>query len=232
MTTRAATAAETADKILAATKQLFTENTIAEITLAAIAQRSNVTVQTILRRFGDKDTVFAEAISRLGDGSAQRGQRNRMVDDLLTNPLSTMKRTSAGAEDAGEESSTPAISQVPSRVEYHRRWCEKAAATLGLAGATGRCAQLIAICDVDVGNTAHPAGLPYQLSPREMTDLIRQVKAINDRLTRPGALPLPDQRTVVGAAPRPKSICGRCPGVVMRGSDYRCYRLRTRRRPR
>ena len=52
MTTRAATAAETADKILAATKQLFTENTIAEITLAAIAQRSDVTVQTILRRFG------------------------------------------------------------------------------------------------------------------------------------------------------------------------------------
>lgn len=43
MTTRAATAAETADKILAATKQLFTENTIAEITLAAIAQRSGVT---------------------------------------------------------------------------------------------------------------------------------------------------------------------------------------------
>ena len=45
MTTRAAAAAETADKILVATKQLFNENTIAEITLAAIAQRSGVTVQ-------------------------------------------------------------------------------------------------------------------------------------------------------------------------------------------
>lgn len=80
MTTRAATAAETADKILAATKQLFTENTIAEITLAAIAQRSGVTVQTILRRFGDKDTVFAEAISgSVTRSSPSAARRNRMT---------------------------------------------------------------------------------------------------------------------------------------------------------
>ena len=66
MTTRAAAAAETAEKILDAATHLFAENVIAEITLADIAERSGVTVQTILRRFGDKDGVFAEAISRLG----------------------------------------------------------------------------------------------------------------------------------------------------------------------
>jgi AcrR family transcriptional regulator len=156
MTTRAATAAETADKILAATKQLFTENTIAEITLAAIAQRSNVTVQTILRRFGDKDTVFAEAISRLGDEIlAQRGQaKPNDIDDLLTNLVEHYETHGRLVlKMLGEESSTPAIQQVlVSGREYHRRWCEKIfAATLGpLAGAERdrRCAQLIAICDV------------------------------------------------------------------------------------
>lgn len=156
MTTRAATAAETVDKILAATKQLFTENTIAEITLAAIAQRSGVTVQTILRRFGDKDTVFAEAISRLGDEIlAQRGQaKPNDIDDLLTNLVEHYETHGRLVlKMLGEESSTPAIQQVlVSGREYHRRWCEKVfAATLGpLAGAERdrRCAQLIAICDV------------------------------------------------------------------------------------
>src|SRR6478752_345299 len=62
MTTRAAATAQTAEKILDATKHLFAENVIAEITLADIAERSGLTVQTILRRFGDKDAVFAEAL--------------------------------------------------------------------------------------------------------------------------------------------------------------------------
>ena len=141
MTTRAATAAETADKILAATKQLFTENTFAEITLAAIAQRSGVTVQTILRRFGDKDTVFAEAISRLGDQIlAQRGQaKPNDLDDLLANLVEHYETHGRLVlKMLGEESSTPAIQQVlVSGREYHRRWCERVfAATLApLTGA-------------------------------------------------------------------------------------------------
>ena len=87
MTARAAAAAETADKIIAATQQLFTAHLIAEITLADIAQCSGVTVQTILRRFGDKDTVFAEAISKLGtDIVSQRGEAiPNDLDDLLEN---------------------------------------------------------------------------------------------------------------------------------------------------
>ncbi|MDT5309345.1 MAG: hypothetical protein QOE48_5047, partial [Mycobacterium sp.] len=54
MTTRAAAAAQTADRIVNATKKLFAEKAIADITLADIADRAGVTVQTILRRFGDK----------------------------------------------------------------------------------------------------------------------------------------------------------------------------------
>ena len=46
MAARAAAAAETADNILAATKHLLADGPAADITLADIAARSGVTVQT------------------------------------------------------------------------------------------------------------------------------------------------------------------------------------------
>ena len=51
MTTRAAAAAQTAEKILAAANTFSLRTLIAEIALAGLTQRSGVTVQTILRRF-------------------------------------------------------------------------------------------------------------------------------------------------------------------------------------
>jgi AcrR family transcriptional regulator len=156
MTARAAAAAETADKILAATRQLFTEHLIAEITLTDIAQRSGVTVQTILRRFGDKDTVFAEAISRLGaDVLSQRGEAiPNDLDDLVENLIEhyeTLGRLVL--KMLAEEITTPAIHPaLASARDYHRRWCETVfAATLEpltRAERKRRLAQLIAICDL------------------------------------------------------------------------------------
>jgi AcrR family transcriptional regulator len=156
MITRAAAAAETVEKILDATKHLFTENVIAEITLADIAERSDVTVQTILRRFGDKDGVFAELISRLGAGILS--QRGRVVsndlDDLLANLVKHYETHGRLVlKMLAEELTTPAIQPtLASGRRYHRRWCETVfAATLeSLTGPDQdrRRAQLIAICDV------------------------------------------------------------------------------------
>jgi len=156
MTARAAAAAETADKIIAATQQLFTAHLIAEITLADIAQRSGVTVQTILRRFGDKDTVFAEAISRLGtDIVTQRGRAiPNELDDLVENLVEHYETHGRLLlKMLAEEITTPAIQSVlASGRDYHRRWCETVfAATLEpLTGPERkrRLAQLIAICDL------------------------------------------------------------------------------------
>jgi len=156
MTARAAAAAETADKIIAATQHLFCEHLIAEITLADIAQRSGVTVQTILRRFGDKDAVFAEAISRLGtDIVSQRGQAiPNDLDDILENLIEHYETHGRLVlKMLAEEATTPAIQSVlASGRDYHRRWCETVfAATLEpLTGADRkrRLAQLIAICDL------------------------------------------------------------------------------------
>jgi AcrR family transcriptional regulator len=156
MTTRATAAAQTAEKILVATKHLFAQNVIAEITLADIAKHSGVTVQTIVRRFGDKDGVFAEAISRLG--TEILSQRGRVISDDLDGLLANLvehyeTHGRLVLKMLAEELTTPAIQ--PALVfgrRYHRRWCETvfAASLEPLAGADKerRCAQLIAICDV------------------------------------------------------------------------------------
>jgi len=59
MTARAVSTARTATAILQAAWELFADRPFAEITLADIADRSGVRTQTVLRRFGDKDAVFA-----------------------------------------------------------------------------------------------------------------------------------------------------------------------------
>ena len=156
MTTRAVAAAETAEKILDAAEHLFAENVIAEITLADIAERSGVTVQTILRRFGDKDGVFAEAISRLGaEILSQRGRAiSNDLDDLLANLVEHYEtHARLVLKMLAEELITPAIQPALAfGRRYHQRWCETVfAATLEpLTGADKerRRAQLIAICDV------------------------------------------------------------------------------------
>ena len=188
MTTRATATAQTAEKILDATKHLFAETVIAEITLADIAEHSGVTVQTILRRFGDKDAVFAEAISRLGtEILSQRGQAiSNDLDDLLATLVEHYERHGRLVlKMLAEELMTPAIQ--PALIfgrRYHRRWCETVfAATLEpLTGADKerRCAQLIAICDVRTWEVLRiRAGLSRQQSQaalREMLEpLIKEV---------------------------------------------------------
>ena len=62
MTNRAAAAAATRDKILRATLELATEKLTVEIVLADVAQRSGVTVQTVLRHFGTRAGLFDAAV--------------------------------------------------------------------------------------------------------------------------------------------------------------------------
>lgn len=156
MTARAAAAAETADNILAATKQLLADAAAADITLADIAARSGVTVQTILRRFGDKNAVFAEAIAHYGaEIRAHRGQAvPNDLDDLLANLVEHYEEYGRlVVKLLGEAAGLPAIrAGVEAGRDYHRHWCETVfAATLdALSGIqrARRLAQLVAICDV------------------------------------------------------------------------------------
>ena len=86
MTARAASAAQTATAILDASWELFEDSVIADITLADIAAHSGVTTQTVLRRFGDKEAVFAAMFDKLGTEVVARREQAQpnMVDDIVT----------------------------------------------------------------------------------------------------------------------------------------------------
>ena len=68
MVARAASAAATADSILDAVVASFWEDPSADISLERVARRAGVTVQTILRRFGNRQQLLAAA----GDREAAR----------------------------------------------------------------------------------------------------------------------------------------------------------------
>jgi AcrR family transcriptional regulator len=156
MTSRAESAERTAREILCATRELFTTKAVADITLADIAALAGVTVQTVLRRFGDKDSLFAAAITHF-TAEVEAGRGQAMPDD----PDDIAAVLCAHYEDYGpmtvkllaEELTTPAARDaVTVGRRYHRAWCETVfAGTLARVSGTEhgrRLAQLMAICDL------------------------------------------------------------------------------------
>src|SRR5215471_5796170 len=74
MVARAEAAAATGERILDATIKLFWELPTVEISLDEVARRAGVTVQTVIRRFGGRDGLFAAAAER--EDERVRSQRN------------------------------------------------------------------------------------------------------------------------------------------------------------
>lgn len=60
MVERAQAAEATAERILAAAEQVFGGQPYDQASLREVADRSGVTVQTVMRRFGSKDALFVE----------------------------------------------------------------------------------------------------------------------------------------------------------------------------
>lgn len=63
MSRRSAQAEQTADRIVAATEALVAGGPLSDVTLAAIAERAEVTVQTVLRHMGSREGCL-EAVGR------------------------------------------------------------------------------------------------------------------------------------------------------------------------
>jgi AcrR family transcriptional regulator len=157
MTARATSAANTATAVLDATWKLFDEKPLADITLAEIAARSEVTTQTVLRRFGDKDGVFTAMFDRWADEVGGRRDQtvanalDEVVDGLVANYEFTGRLT---LKMLAEETTAPAalLRILNTGREYHREWCARvfSDALTSLSGADHdrRLAQLVAICDV------------------------------------------------------------------------------------
>lgn len=64
MTARAEQVAETGQRVLNAASEKFAEGDFDEVSLGQIAKAAGVTVQTVIRRFGGKDGLFAAVCER------------------------------------------------------------------------------------------------------------------------------------------------------------------------
>jgi AcrR family transcriptional regulator len=156
MVARAESAAATAERILDAAVEVFWEAPGAAVSQEEVARRAGVTVQTVIRRFGGRDGVFAAAAER----EADRVSRQR--DEAPTGDARAAVRVLVDHYEAmgdrvvrllAEEERVPALREVADRGRLlHRQWCARvfAPALAGLAGAERRrrLAQLVAICDV------------------------------------------------------------------------------------
>ena len=157
MTTRAEAAEETGRRIVAAVQALIVERPYPEVTLEAVAARAQVTLQTVLRRFGSKADLVAAAAT---EGAARvEAQRSAAVPGDLPG---CVKNLFDHYEEWGETSlrllaQEEAFEAIAALVEQgratHAAWVERVfARELSEARRTRsgkiRRAQLVAICDV------------------------------------------------------------------------------------
>jgi AcrR family transcriptional regulator len=156
MTTRSIAAAETAERIVAATMTLLESTPITDITLGDVAANADVTIQTVLRRFGDRDSVFAAAIERFARevfaqrGAAEPGDTTAAVTNLLDH---YERFGSLVLKMIAQQGASPALrAMVEGGAEYHRDWCARVFAAsltdLTRAQRARRLAQFTAVCDV------------------------------------------------------------------------------------
>ncbi|MDX6602230.1 MAG: hypothetical protein QOF13_1432 [Solirubrobacterales bacterium] len=152
---RADSAAATAERILDAADTVFDSGPVDEFTLNAVAERSGVTVQTILRRFGSRNGLLIATLGRtalrMGRDRHSPGGDTAAAMDMLIDHYDRFGDRILRLL-AAEESTRALHAMVSGGRSYHRRWCEKAfRATLAdLRGAPRerRVAQLVAITDI------------------------------------------------------------------------------------
>lgn len=156
---RASAAAETGRRILQATLDLFMEGPLADVTLNAIADRAGVTVQTVIRRFGDRMGLihaaagFASTAVAAERGAAPSGDVPAAVDNLLEHYETT---GALALKLLAEEGTSPVLAEITAGGRrLHREWCERVFAPFLAddylpAGVERkrRLAQFVALCDV------------------------------------------------------------------------------------
>jgi AcrR family transcriptional regulator len=152
MTARAEAAEATAWAIIAAARALFAERPYDQVSLPVIAERAGVTVQTVLRRFGCKEDLFAAAAEQR---SGQiRADREAAPPGDLTHLVAHYERW--GDEQAyllAQETRVEAIRAITDAGrQYHRDWVSRAygpaLATLPPATRRRKLAQLTAVTDL------------------------------------------------------------------------------------
>lgn len=129
MRARAEAAARTADGILDAVHALWLERSLDEITLADVAKRAGVTVQTVLRRFASKDGLIAASLER--EAGRMRSERDSAPPHDVGGALDTLLEHYERDGDAvvrtlALEATLPAAAAiVATGRRAHRDWCAR-----------------------------------------------------------------------------------------------------------
>ena len=156
MVARAESAQANGERILAAARDLFGEQLYDQVSLDEVAARAEVTVRTVVRRFGSKEQLF----SAVTDERALANRRARDATPIGDIP-EAVRGLVASYEEWGDvvlhmlaqERRTAAIGVlVGAGRRYHQAWVERAfsplLAELPRAVRRMRLAQLTAVTDV------------------------------------------------------------------------------------
>ncbi|WP_249998745.1 TetR/AcrR family transcriptional regulator [Actinoplanes sp. M2I2] len=119
---RAESAAATRQRILEATVAAFGQ--LPEVTLAGVAALAGVSVQTVLRHFGNRDALIAQAASMLADERAAPAGDPAHAIQVLYNQYES--RGDANIRLLGKEDTTPHVKHLMDRGRaMHRDWVEQ-----------------------------------------------------------------------------------------------------------
>ncbi|HEX6205786.1 MAG TPA: TetR/AcrR family transcriptional regulator [Solirubrobacterales bacterium] len=156
MQARARSTEATREAILEAVEVAFEELLYDEMTLAAIAERAGVSVQTVLRHFASKESLFLASFLHVGSkmaadrGMVPSGDVRAIVDDLVDHYEKYGNRL---LRMLSQEQREPVLKQIADlgRI-YHADWCGQAFASSlkGLRGAKRerRLAQFVTCTDI------------------------------------------------------------------------------------
>jgi AcrR family transcriptional regulator len=157
MTARADAAEATGERILDAAEELFVELPFPELSLALIAERAEVTVQTVIRRFKTKEQLIGVAAERvLRRVTTQRGQvEPGDVQGAVDNLVEHYESVGAMVLRMLAQEHIPALSTIAAQGRLlHRRWVDHALGPLIAAKQSrerrDRLDQLTAVTDVYV----------------------------------------------------------------------------------
>jgi AcrR family transcriptional regulator len=158
MKARAESTAATRQRILEAAQRTFDELLFDELTLAAVAERAGVSVQTVLRHFDSRDGLFTASIQHLAmqlaaDRSGEpSGEPEEIVADLVDHYEKFGDRILRGLAQEEREPTLRMLADLGRG--FHLQWCKQAfaPALTGLRGAKRerRVAQFVAVTDIYV----------------------------------------------------------------------------------
>lgn len=182
MTARAEQTERTGERIIDAMLRRYAEVPYDRIRLEDVAADAEVTVQTVVRRFGSKHGLLAATIEReLVQLAAHRAAA------MGSSPERTVRALLAFYEDHGllilkvyaEAHQAPGVPEIAARGRaYHVGWCREAFAE-SLADVRGkalrerRLAQVVALCDATTWRILRfDGGLSPQQTERALLELL------------------------------------------------------------